>query len=280
MALLPLLLVVSLAVPSAYSQVTSRPVATLPEVEEITVDVQPARNTPPEPVQVAVPPARTDRITVTRQTAQAERPVEVEPEESVGIEAELEVLRQRKLAQAEIEMTRLAIDRDRLKNEARLEQLQLQEEMKGHAAELTRLRNLVAKGLATSEQLVAREREAVLTEARSNAASFERILQNQALDLRERELTLEREAVLDLRGTALSATTPIQIGDQLRIVIAGEPDFPTTYAVQRGGAVRLPLLGTVNVQGLTVSQAQAAVEKLLASKNITNARVTVSATRR
>lgn len=291
MTLLPLLLVVTLAAPSAYSQVASSPVVTPPEVKEIKVDVEQA----PPPMLITKAPTKTDNLKITLRPPEGEQirvradrvelfgGVEVEPE-SPDTAAEVAAARQRRQAQTEIEMTRIAIERDRLKNEARLEQLQLQEEMKRHVAELSRLRDLVAKGLATSEQLLARERDVVLTEARTNAASFERILQNQTLDLRERELMLERDAVLErvpeLRGTALSAMTPLQSGDQLRIVIAGEPDLPTTYAVQPGGAVRLPLLGAVNVQGLTAAQAKAAIEQLLASKNITNAGVTVSATRR
>ncbi len=276
MALLPLLLVVTLAAPSAYSQVASRPVVTPPEVKEIKVDVE-QPTTPPKSVRVTVP-TKTDRMIVTTPRP-AQRRIEVAPE-SPEMSVEFEAARQRRQAQAEIEMSRLAIERERLQNEAELEHVQGSAELKKQEIELTRLRNLVDKGLATRESMMAAEQELTVLAARAKAAHRERELQTRDLELRERELMLERQAMERTPISSLAATELIQAGDQLRIVIEGEPDLPTTYAVPRGGAVRLPLIGTVNVQGLTVSQAQAAVEKLLASKNIANARVTVSATRR
>ena len=278
MALLPLLLVVTLAAPSAYSQVASRPVVTPPEVKEITVDVERAATTPPKVITKV--PAKTENLKVTLRTPdEVQRKIEVEPE-PLDTAAEIEVVRQLRQAQAEIEMSRLAIERERLQNEAELEHVQGSADRKKQEIELARLRNLVDKGLATRESMMAAEQELAVLAARARAAHRERELQTRDLELRERELMLERQAMERVATAPLSASTPIQAGDQLRIVIDGEPDLPTTYAVPRGGAVRLPLIGTVNVQGLTVSQAQTAVEKLLASKNIANARVTVTATRR
>lgn len=301
MALLPLLLVVSLAVPSAYSQVTSRPVATPAEVKEITVDVQPAPTTPPEPVQVAVPPAKSDRLAVTVQRAQPERPVEVEPESPAG--------RPRTQQLGDLEFRRIELDRQRAIEDAELQFALLQADMRKNESEIIRLRRLAEQGLVTGEQLRDKEQEMVVTTARLRAAQRNHELTLEDLSLRAQAIVADREhlastlrvqidrlqfgadhpervalerrlAEIEGRGQPLDPAAAISLGDQLRVLIEGEPDLPVSYEVRGDGTIRLPLLGSVKVQGLNAAQAQAAVEKLLASKNITNARVTVSATRR
>jgi beta-lactamase regulating signal transducer with metallopeptidase domain len=273
MAMLPLMLVVTLAVPSAFTQVAPPPVT--------AVEAVPTPRTPDTVAAVApvrtVPQAATERRTVTASRAVAP---DVPPQQ---VDAVLE----RRLAQADIELRRAALERAIAENEAELILAQRRVELIKVQRDVARLKELVDKRLATSEQLQSMEQEVALAAARLRAAEHDVALKEQSLQLREREIVLERELqrrareqTEEPRGTALAADATIQPGDLVRIVIEGEPDLPTTYVVQPAGSVRLPLLGSLTVQGLTVTETRVAVERLLASKNITGRRVTVSATRR
>ena len=73
-----------------------------------------------------------------------------------------------------------------------------------------------------------------------------------------------------------SATEPIRSGDILRIEIAGEPDLPVVYVVSEAGSVRLPLIGSVTVRGLTLREAPAAIVKQLTDRKLASTTVKVS----
>ena len=64
-----------------------------------------------------------------------------------------------------------------------------------------------------------------------------------------------------------SATEPIRAGDVLSVEIAGETDLPRAYLVQTDGTVRLPILGSIKVGGLTAQQAGQAITKQVSRVN-------------
>lgn len=52
-------------------------------------------------------------------------------------------------------------------------------------------------------------------------------------------------------------------GDELRVSVFGEPSLSGDFEVDGSGNVSLPLIGTVNVNGLTVEEFQATVDQRL-----------------
>ncbi len=75
-------------------------------------------------------------------------------------------------------------------------------------------------------------------------------------------------------GRLLAETVPvtganetIRTGDVLSVEISGESDLPRAYVVQGDGTVRLPILGSFKVAGLTVQQADQAITKQVSRVN-------------
>jgi protein involved in polysaccharide export with SLBB domain len=95
------------------------------------------------------------------------------------------------------------------------------------------------------------------------------------LQERARVVQGRAEAVRPSRERMLLAETvpvtsekePIRSGDVLSIEISGESGLPTAYAVQTDGTVRLPILGSIKVAGLTAQQAGEAIRKQVARVN-------------
>jgi beta-lactamase regulating signal transducer with metallopeptidase domain len=114
-------------------------------------------------------------------------------------------------------------------------------------------------------------------EARDRLAQLERqlhelrqVLEQQAQSERLTEERRDRarqmvEQVQETRAERARAVTDpketIRTGDVLSIEIKGEPDLPRAYTVQADGTIRLPLLGSIKVAGLTIQQASAALLK-------------------
>jgi polysaccharide export outer membrane protein len=48
-------------------------------------------------------------------------------------------------------------------------------------------------------------------------------------------------------------------GDRLRVVVFGQEGLTSTYAVDAGGAITMPLIGSVKARGLTTSQLSASI---------------------
>ena len=57
----------------------------------------------------------------------------------------------------------------------------------------------------------------------------------------------------------------VRTGDVLVVEIAGEPDFPRAFAVAADVAIRLPLMGSLRVDGLTASEVADALARRLAA---------------
>ena len=56
----------------------------------------------------------------------------------------------------------------------------------------------------------------------------------------------------------------LDTGDVVRVTVYGEPEITKSYRVDDGGAVALPLVGTVRVRGLTTQLAAASITAALA----------------
>jgi polysaccharide biosynthesis/export protein len=64
-------------------------------------------------------------------------------------------------------------------------------------------------------------------------------------------------------------------GDVLEVVVFGNPDLSRTATVQNDGSIAFPLLGTVTVRGLTVSQIQELLTRQLGDKYLVDPQVDV-----
>jgi polysaccharide biosynthesis/export protein len=68
-------------------------------------------------------------------------------------------------------------------------------------------------------------------------------------------------------ANAYAAATPadrdgpytLDSGDRLRVVVFGQEGLTSTYAVDAGGAITMPLIGSVKARGLTATQLSASI---------------------
>jgi protein involved in polysaccharide export with SLBB domain len=77
---------------------------------------------------------------------------------------------------------------------------------------------------------------------------------------------------------ALPAT--VQVGDTLEVMVIEDPSFNTKAVVRESGDLILPKIGRVRVLGLSLSGAEAAVQKLVQDEQIKDAKVIVERTQR
>ena len=85
---------------------------------------------------------------------------------------------------------------------------------------------------------------------------------------RERTRVLESQAPTSLLEQSAPVSDPgarVRTGDVLVVEIAGEPDFPRAFAVAADVAIRLPLMGSLRVDGLTASEVADALARRLAA---------------
>lgn len=64
-------------------------------------------------------------------------------------------------------------------------------------------------------------------------------------------------------------------GDVLKVSVYDHPDLTTTVRVSSGGAIQFPLIGRVEITGMTVNQVGDTIAKLLADGYIVNPQVSV-----
>ena len=64
-------------------------------------------------------------------------------------------------------------------------------------------------------------------------------------------------------------------GDRLRIIVFGQTDLTNTYVVDQGGTIAMPLIGTVNARGRTVTDLKAAIASRLRGGFVRNPDVSV-----
>lgn len=67
------------------------------------------------------------------------------------------------------------------------------------------------------------------------------------------------------------------VGDRISVNVAGSPEFDISTRIREDGAIGYPYLGTVNVAGLTLEEAEKRIEhQLLAAKLLRDPQVTVT----
>jgi beta-lactamase regulating signal transducer with metallopeptidase domain len=95
-----------------------------------------------------------------------------------------------------------------------------------------------------------------------------------AIDLEElRTATVDRrnklQVIFDERAAALGPSDTARAGDVVGLEIANEPDISRSYVIQADGTIRLPLIGSIAVQGMTATQVQAAIRKQFEDRRLT-----------
>ena len=81
---------------------------------------------------------------------------------------------------------------------------------------------------------------------------------------------------LDATGTgSIAPHYTLSAGDKLRIIVFGQDNLSNIYAVDGGGRVAMPLVGTVVVGGQTTAQAARTIEGKLANGYVREPHVTV-----
>lgn len=68
----------------------------------------------------------------------------------------------------------------------------------------------------------------------------------------------------------------IRAGDALDIMVFQEPDLTQKAKVTQSGSVRYPLLGVIQLEGMTISEAEKKIAELLAKDYLVNPRVSIS----
>lgn len=295
MAMLPIVLVVSLATPSALTQEVVRPAV-------VPVSVSPAPAAPQEAASPVRPvPAEQSpfvRLAAPRPAPESALTVQAERITFEGVEylsnhvqpdpAVEQLLDQ----QVEIEHRKLAIARSRLENDAALELRRLELELGASQKGFAELRAKVEAGSANQTQLHNYEYSLELQMARLRSAKRDLELSLAELEVRGQEIELRQRALRagleqELRRLTeetgektLAEADTIRPGDRLTVLIAGESELPRSFTVGPAGTIRYPLLGTIRVQGSTTGQIQTVLVKLLTDRALVdNPSVTVTAVR-
>ncbi|MBP1598267.1 MAG: peptidase BlaR1 [Acidobacteria bacterium] len=149
-----------------------------------------------------------------------------------------------------------------------------QAERRAEIAEMERA--LLEIGTAVPEE----RRRAAAEQARRDARSFDvsdagMEARRKAAEAAERDLRL-----LTSSAPVTDANETVRTGDLLVIEIAGEPDLRRIYVVSDTGVIRLPLIGTVPVLGLTAAQVGEAVGNELSKRQLAGDRVVTVGLRR
>lgn len=79
-------------------------------------------------------------------------------------------------------------------------------------------------------------------------------------------------------GTSQGVEYALGNGDELRVVVFNEPELSGAFTVDGTGSISMPLIGTVNVVGMTVPQFQRTVEARLADGYLISPRVSAEVT--
>jgi beta-lactamase regulating signal transducer with metallopeptidase domain len=195
---------------------------------------------------------------------------------SALLEEQAELARiQQDLRRTELEMARQAQEM-----QLRLRELNLREDygrqvrdLESALAAARARREIGAQGSAAERAERTERVEASVEELR---AALEQMLRSREAEIdaaqRDAARTGARSADLDLQyALSTEVTDPdaqVQARDVLVIRISNEPNLPTAYQVDTDGAIRLPLLGTVQVGGRTAAQVRTAVSDMLADRQL------------
>jgi beta-lactamase regulating signal transducer with metallopeptidase domain len=297
MAMLPLLLVLSLAAPSAFSQSA----VAQPKAAPVTTE----KPTPPEPK--TAPMVFTAEGGVVHMKAggingQAKR-IEVKPESvalvgGATMNTEAAQLLDEQLV---LERRRLELERARLRNAAALEiqSLEIQLERARSSQAFVQNKLDAEKKAGEVQPRTASELQQTIHNAQTQLKKLETATESlrlslEELDIREQELVLQRKMKkVGLPSTQerlierspvlrrLSQDEAVMPGDALTIIIDGTSTGPTDFAVDAAGSIRHPQLGAIAVAEHTTDGVRQKVIKLLVAKGLlADPTVTVSAVRR
>lgn len=244
----------------------------------------------PSPQPAAAVPAAAGPTAVPRQqpaaTPDPQRRTDVETlrEELAAVGAHLEQLRSERMA---VE-TRRAREESAVRREAAMAKLDL---LRRELADVTTRHEigLVPQGAVeeTRAQVAAAERELRLIEVQAEMnlvamgidakrvqmeLMYERLAQEYAAAAARSEAETARAQQTSQSPPAnafpVSDTAArVQTGDILLVDIAGEDQIPRWYVVE-GGAIRLPLMGSIKVLGLTAETVRTAVARALAERSL------------
>ena len=190
--------------------------------------------------------------------------------ESMVLEQQAQIARiQTAMRQAELEMAR-----QRQEVQLRLRELRLREDYGEQLRDLeSALAAARARGEIGTRGAAAENVEARVTELRAELERSQRAMETQVQAARRNlEVAAEQSEGGELEYALTTELTDesarAQERDVLVIRISGESQLPTSYRVDTDGAIRLPLLGTVQVRGLTATQVRTAVSDMLADRQL------------
>lgn len=86
--------------------------------------------------------------------------------------------------------------------------------------------------------------------------------------------------VFGIASPCLGQEYPVKPGDLLRIAVFDNPELTTETKVSAGGRIAFPLIGEIEIGGLTPSETQARIATMLRGRFIKNPLVTVSVARK
>lgn len=85
-----------------------------------------------------------------------------------------------------------------------------------------------------------------------------------------------RTDLLDQTGTgSIGARYTLSAGDRLRVIVFGQDNLSNIYAVDGGGRIAMPLIGSVQIGGQSTGQAAKTIEGKLAAGFVREPHVTV-----
>lgn len=286
MAMLPLVLVVSLAAPSAFSQVAAVPPTEIPVVQKTA----PAK--PKEVVAVAPTVITAGKGIVHLKTPNAE--VEAKRIELQSVSQDKVEVQQLFDEQFALERKRLELAKDRAENDSALNLRKLEIEVQNGQLQIDEIRKKVAAGIEGEGRLRSFESTQKLAVAKLEAERraldltlMDLALQQEELELRRRMQKVgiaqatERPKEVSPEGKRLWGAEAVRPGDSVTIVIEGSTEGPATFTVDAHGSVQHPQLGAIIVGDHSTSGIREKIVKLLVAKGLaTNPTVTVTATRR
>jgi len=77
-------------------------------------------------------------------------------------------------------------------------------------------------------------------------------------------------------GIAVDSNYVLQKNDQLRITVFGEDDLTTETRISKTGSIAFPLIGSINISGMTIDQATAQIRRMLDKDYIVNPQVRIT----
>jgi beta-lactamase regulating signal transducer with metallopeptidase domain len=282
MAMLPLVLVLSLAAPSAFTQ---DPKPVVKPVEPILVPILVA---PPvelnEPAAIELVPVLPPQKAVHPPTLTFARP---EPAGAQGEAQQREAaVRAREMLDlehslAQLELERRKVELERMRNLTENEAIQAE-----LIAELQRARRSLPQVAPEHPGRIAVDAELRAIETRIETARRQQQLIDAEIAIKFDELQL-RERVLRESAAQLGAVRQlgmadtIAAGDRVTIRIVGESGITSDFTVAANGSIRYPFFGEIKIEGATTAEVAKTMAKLLTDRALmSNPEVTVTATRR